>query len=74
MSRNQVYFQKHNTTIAEVEALLLTCNDDTRMYVDVLTDRLYQAAKRLGVRNFSTVGAREIVIRLIACTNGAILD
>lgn len=72
--KEAMYFQKRHATIDELELLYQDCNKVTQDYIDALAHRLYKRAKSKGHSQVSPNGAREIILRLIACTNGAILE
>ncbi len=74
-SKTNAYYQRDNIIpVEQIEQLVSEFNDDEQRYVEILAERVLVNAKRLGAPNFGPVQAREIVLRLIVKTEGAILD
>ncbi len=69
-----LYQPRTNITLPEIEELVSEFNDGEKRYIEVLTLRLLENAKRRGAQNFGHLQAREIILRLIVKTEGAILD
>ena len=73
--KHQTYYQRNCIIpLEQIEQLVSEFNDDEQRYVEILAERVLVNAKRLGAPNFGPTQAREIVLRLIVKTEGAILD
>jgi len=70
---NLSYSPRQKITLEEVEKLVSEFNDAKKLRVEILSNHVLNKMKLRGAKNFGPAQAREIVLRMIVKTEGAIL-
>ena len=69
-----IYQQAIPATTAQLETVIKDCYPCIKEQIEAMTMQVMNGAKARGCKEIGPQGAREIVLKLIAATGGAVLE